>query len=95
MYLIKRMDFTKKFRGIDSYDNFFVINYENVLKASYEAREDKNYPVQLDGSLLKLLESYKEEFNKGKVEGKSISWNLIFDEGIKKYVVTEAKAVDR
>lgn len=101
MYLIKRMDFTQKDKKLSKYANFFINNYWNVIKSSYEARKDKNYPVQLDGSLLNLLESYKDEFDKGNVKEesislyKSISWNLTFDDGIKKYVVTEAEAVDR
>ena len=89
------MDFTQKDKKLSKYANFFINNYCNIIKASYEARKDKNYPVQLDGSLLNLLESYKEKFDKGNVEEKSISWNLVFDDDLKKYIVTEVEAVDR
>ena len=95
MYLITKMDFTQKDEKLSRGANFFINNYWNVINASYEAREDKNYPVQLDGSLLDLLESYEAKIDKGIVEEKSISWNLVFDEYLKKYRVTEAEAVDR
>ena len=87
MYLITKVDYTQKDKALSKKDNFFIANYEKVIEASYRARKDKKYPVILGSSLCQLLKSYK-----GNEDWVCISWNLIFDEGSKKYIVTEAKA---
>ena len=87
MFLVTKVDYTQKDKSLSKRDNFFIANYEKVLEASCRSRRDKSYPVILDSSLCQLLKSYK-----GKEEWDCISWNLIFDEGSKKYIVTEAKA---